>query len=75
MYLSEIQMPTSESGNLGTNKDTNAAVHTQISEYLKGTNKPTHYSTTRVNKPNIGKISTNVNCTTTSENTKACTIK
>jgi hypothetical protein len=68
-------MPTIESGNLGTNKDTNAAVRTQISEYLKGTYKPTHYSTTHVNKPNIGKISMSVNCTTTSENTKAHTIK
>ena len=81
--MSEIQtdsvspsaLSPSASGNLGTIDKT----RTQISEYLSGKYKPTHYSTARVKRTNVGKIgpktSTSVNRTSTSENTKTRTIK
>ena len=73
--VSPSALSPSASGNLGTIDKT----RTQISEYLSGKYKPTHYSTTRVKRTNVGKIgpktSTSVNRTSTSENTETRTIK
>lgn len=69
------RLNTSESDNLSTTNTT----RTQISEYLRGTYKPTYYSTARVKRTNNNtiesKISTRVNCTSTGDNTKARTNK
>jgi hypothetical protein len=70
--VSEIQsypMTTNDSDNLGTNDKTRA----HISEYLKGTYKPTRYSTARVKRSNIERNSTSMNRTSTNTSTTSRT--